>query len=84
MRWVETCTAIANSVGGRDGLVGVTIICDVPSVACESLLLLRGVQRQVGVGAVGVLGRGGRKEVAAVVVSQVGKGLVVGHYGSDE
>ena len=59
VRWVEAGMAIANSVGGRDGLVGMTVICDAPGVACESLLLLRGVQRQVRVGAMGVLGMGG-------------------------
>ena len=59
VRWVEAGMAIANSVGGRDGLVGMTVICDAPGVACETLSLLRGVQRQVWVGVMGVLGRGG-------------------------
>ena len=59
VRWVEAGMTIANSVDGRDVLVGVTVSCDAPSVACGSLSLLRGVQRQVWVGVMGVLGRGG-------------------------
>ena len=51
--------AIASSVVGRDVLVGVTVSCDVPSVACGSLSVLKGVQRQVWVGVMGVLGRDG-------------------------
>ena len=57
--------------------MGTTKIHVVPSVACEGLLLLKGVQREVGVGAVGVIGRGGRMEVVKVVVNQVGISLVV-------
>ena len=47
-------------MGGRGSPVGTTKIRFVPSVACESLLLLRGVQRLVGVVAVGVIGKGSR------------------------
>ena len=59
MQWVEAGMAIASSVVGRDILVGVAVSCDVPSVACGSLSVLKGVQRQVWVGVMGVLGRGG-------------------------
>ena len=59
VRWVEAGMAIASSVVGRDVLVGVTVSCDAPSVACGSLSLLRGVQRQVWVGVMGVLGKDG-------------------------
>ena len=64
--------------------MGTTEIRVVPSVACEGLLLLKGVQREVGVEAVGVIGRGGRMEVVKVVVNRVGIGLVVEHCDSDE
>ena len=59
VRWVEAGMAIASSVVGRDVLVGVTENCDAPSVACGSLSVLKGVQRQVWVGMMGVLGRDG-------------------------
>ena len=71
-------------MGGRGSPVGTTKVRLVPSVACESLLLLKGVQRQVGVEAVGVIGRGGRMEVVKVVASRVGIGLVVERCDSDE
>ena len=64
--------------------MGTTTVRVVPSVACESLLLLKGVQRQVGVEAVGVIGRGGRIQVVKVVVIRVGMGLVVERCDSDE
>ena len=64
--------------------MGTTKIRVVPSVACESLLLLEGVQRQVGVEAVEVIGRCGRIEVVKVVVNRVGLGLVVERCDSDE
>ena len=59
VQWVEAGMAIASSVVGRDVLVGVTVSCDVLSVACGSLSVLKGVQRQVWVGVMDVLGRGG-------------------------
>ena len=64
--------------------MGTTKVRVVHNVACESLLLLKGVQRQVGVEAVGVIGRGGRMEVVEVVVNRVGIGLVVERCDSDE
>ena len=57
MQWVEAGMAIASSVVGRDVLVGVTVCCDAPSVACGSLSVLKGVQRLVWVGVMGVLGK---------------------------
>ena len=64
--------------------MGTTKVRVVPSVACEGLLLLKGVQRKVGVEAVGVIGRGGRMGVVKVVLSRVSIGLVVEHCDSDE
>ena len=59
MQWVETGMAIASSVVGRDVLVGVTVSCDALGVACGGLSVLKGVQRQVWVEVMGVLGRAG-------------------------
>ena len=59
VQWVEAGMAIASSVVGRDVIVGVTVSYDVLGVACGSLSVLKVVQRQVWVGAMGVLGRGG-------------------------
>ena len=53
----------------------------VPNVACESLVLLRGVRELVGVEAVGLIERGGRMGVVRADVGQVGKNLVVGRCG---
>ena len=53
----------------------------VPNVACESLVLLRGVRKLVGVVAVGLIERGGRMVVVKVDVGQVGISLVAGRYG---
>ena len=53
----------------------------VPNVACESLLLLWGVRRWVGVEAVGLIERSGRMVVVKVDVRQVGISLVVGRCG---
>ena len=44
---------VASFVVGRDVLVGVTVSCDVPSVACGSLSVFKGVH------VMGVLGRDG-------------------------
>ena len=55
----------------------------VPNVACESLVLLRGVRKLVGVEAVGLIERGGRMVVVEVVVGQMGRGIVVERCGSD-
>ena len=70
---------------GRDSLVGSATVRVVPNcyVACGNPSLLRGVQRRVGVEAVGVIERGGRMVVVEVVVDQVGIGLVVERCGSD-
>ena len=59
VQWVEADMAMASSVVGHDILVGVAVSCDVPSVACGSLSVLKGVQRQVWVGVMGVLGKDG-------------------------
>ena len=59
MQWVEAGMATASSVVGRDVLVGVTVSCDVLGVACGGLSVLKGVQRQMWVGVMGVLGRDG-------------------------
>ena len=64
--------------------MGTTEVRVVPSVACEGLLLLKGVQRQVGVEAVEVIGRGGRMEVVKAVVNRMNIGLVVERCDSDE
>ena len=77
---VETCTAIASGVHGRGSLVGGATVRVVPNVACERLVLLRGVRRRVE--AVGLIERGGRMVVVEVVVGQVGIGLVVERCGS--
>ena len=53
---------------GRGSLVGSATVRVVPNVACESLLLLRGVQRRVGVEAVGLKERSARKVVVEVVL----------------
>ena len=67
---------------GRGSLVGSATVRVVPNVACESLSLLRGVQRRVGVEAVGLIERSCRMVVVEVVVGQVGIGLVVERCGS--
>ena len=59
VQWVEAGMAIASSVVGCDVLVGVTVSCDVLGVACGGLSVLKGVQRQMWVGVMGVLGRDG-------------------------
>ena len=79
---VETCTAIVSGVHGRGSLVGGATVRVVPNVACESLVLLRGVRRRVGVEAVGLRERSGRMVVVEGVVGQVGIGLVVERCGS--
>ena len=79
---VETCTAIASGVHDRGSLVGGATVRVVPNVACESLVLLRGVRKLVGVEAVGLIERGGRMGVVRVDVWQAGISLVVGRCGS--
>ena len=73
---------MASGVHDRGSLVGGATFRVVPNVACESLVLLRGVRRRVGFQAVGLIARSGRKVVVEGVVGQVGIRLVVERCGS--